>query len=124
MKCVLAIVGLLLVATPVSAQTLTASSLPLWFDQPAPDLATANRYTYTLYVDGVAQSPALAVTCMEKLTPVPQLYDCTSVWPALTPGKRDIQVGTKDVLEAKSVVTSFVFTVVPAEAKNLRVVRE
>lgn len=94
----------------------------LEWDQEAADLATAQGYTYTAVIDALP-AVALAVTCAEKNPPVESVFDCTAPFPAVTPGAHTIEIIASNQAGSSqpSPPFSFVFMVVPAQPKNVRI---
>ena len=115
------VVGLVIMgcATVTSAQTGTPSSKLVW-DQTAPDLTTAQAYTFTYYPDGATTGTALnGVTCAGTASP----FVCQVAYPAFTPGSHTLQLTAKNAAgeSGKSAVFSFTFVVVPAVPTNIRI---
>jgi|SRR5581483_4152810 len=118
-RCLWLSVALSLAPTLLLAQTGTPSSKLIW-DQTAPDLATAQAYTYTSYPDGSATGTGLSgVTCSGTTSP----FTCQVTYPAFTPGAHTLQLTAKNAAgeSPKSAAFSFTFVVLPAAPVNLRI---
>lgn len=116
-KTLLAAAALFLLSTPLYAQT-TAKDKLAW-DQTAPDVATAQAYTYSAYADTATVGTTLSpVTCTGTVSP----FLCSVPFPAFTPGPHTLQVTASNVAgeSLKSNVFSFTFVVVPTAPANLR----
>lgn len=117
----------LALATPLRAQAPAppaASSSRLTWDQAAPDLATAQGYTYRQYADGATTGAALAgVTCVAYAGTQPGLVaTCAAPFPAFTPGPHTVTITAGNLAgeSAPSSPFAFVFVVVPATPVNVR----
>jgi hypothetical protein len=118
-KSALALWALLwLLVLPLAAQTATPASR-FAFDQVAPDLATANSYTYRYYADGATTGVALTVTCTGTASP----FLCTAPVPAFTPGSHSVTLtaGNTAGESPKSVPFSFTMVIIPAVPANIRI---
>lgn len=114
----------LLFGVTVQAQSNAGPISKLIWDQPAPDLATAQGYTYAHYDDGAAASTDFTgVTCAAKVPAVAQLFDCSAPFPPFTPGQHTVTITAKNVTgeSPKSAVLTFTFVVVPGTPTNLRI---
>jgi hypothetical protein len=110
--------GALLLATSVFAQTATPGN-KFGFDQAAPDLASAQGYTYKIYADGAATGVVAAATCSGTAAP----FACAVAIPAFTPGSHTVQLTATNAAgeSAKSTAFTFTLVVVPTAPANLRV---
>lgn len=112
----------LCVAGPVTAQTPPAigTSMLVW-DQDAPDLATAQSYSFKYYPDGAAAGTALSgVSCSGSASP----FLCQAAFPAFTPGTHTLVLTANNVAgeSPKSAPPfGFVFVVTPGAPANLRI---
>ena len=123
MRYILVLAIMLGSAIAIQAQTAGAVSKLFW-DQPAPDLATAQGYTYAHYDDGSSSGVDFTgVTCAAKVPAVAQLFDCSVAFPAFTPGQHTVTITAKNVAgeSPKSAVFTFTFVVVPGTPTNLRI---
>lgn len=102
----------------VQAQSATPLS-SLVFDQIAPDLMTANSYTYKYYPDGSITGMNLTVNCTGNASP----FTCTSPMPAFTPGVHSLTVTAANEAgeSPKSSSISFTFVIIPLAPTNLRI---
>lgn len=108
---------LLLIPLIISAQNATGASKFAW-DQTAPDLSTANAYTYKYYPDGSATGITFTgVVCSGTTT-----FSCVVNIPAFTPGNHTIQLTASNIAgeSAKSSPFAFVFVVAPVAPSNIR----
>lgn len=106
-------------ASSVQAQVVATDKLA--WDQPAPDLATAQAYTYKYYLDAVATGITLTgVTCTSAGTPV--VISCKTAFPAFTPGSHTLTITATNAAgeSPKSAVYSFQLVVVPGAPTNIR----
>ncbi len=117
-------IGLVLVclaiAAVASAQSNASPTSKLAWDQAAPDLATAQAYTYKAYPDGTATGAALSpVTCSGASSP----FVCTVPFPAFAPGPHTMTVsaGNEAGDSLPSAALSFSMVVIPAVPVNLRI---
>jgi len=96
----------------------TPTSLLAW-DQPAPDLATAQSASYALAIDQAPPVVHPGVTCAGSASP----FLCTLPFPAITPGPHTLTVTTSNTAgsAAASAPLSFTFIAVPSPAMNLRI---
>jgi hypothetical protein len=118
MKKLLLVLLLLISPIMIGAQNATSSNHFTW-DQPAPDLATANSYTYKYYPDALAGVTFSGVVCSGAATP----FSCTVLIPAFTPGSHSIQLTASNLAgeSAKSVSFPFIFIVSPGTPANIRI---
>lgn len=96
----------------------------LVFDQDAPDLPSANAYTYKHYDDGsLTGLPLTPVACMDRVPAVVGSFTCGVPFPAFTPGAHTLQVTAANTAgeSLKSVPFAFTFIVIPAAPKNFRI---
>lgn len=114
---------LLLCATSIAAQGPVGTPTSTFvFDQPAPSLATAQAYTYKLYVDGSATGQVLAsVTCVAGASATVQT--CTTPFPAFTPGVHSVTLTATNQAGESARSTAFTFTLVavPGSPANIRI---
>jgi hypothetical protein len=114
---------LALIATlAVKSQAAPPASAAAKFewDIVAPDLATAQGYTYFRYDDGALNGVAFAnVTCAASAAG----FTCDTPVPAYTPGAHTIQVSASDagIEGPKSASFAFRFVVVPAAPTSVRI---
>lgn len=108
---------LLLFPAFVQAQATPASKLV--FDQPAPDLATAQAYIYKAYGDNSPNGLTVTATCSGNASP----FQCSVAFPAFTPGAHTVQLTASNAAGEgpKSAVVSFTFVVLPAAPLNVRI---
>ncbi len=112
MKRALLVLGCLLLATTLHAQTAGTTSALGW-DQVAPSAATAQSYTYRTRADGSTTGVVLpGVTCTGAVSP----YQCKAPFPAFTPGAHTLTLTASNAAgeSAPSPVLSFTFVVIPA----------
>ena len=97
-------------ATPLSKFVL---------DEQAPDLASAQGYTYRYYADGTLTGVVIAMTCTGTVAP----FTCTAPIPAFTPGNHTVTFTAANAAgeSAQSAVLSFTFVVIPAVPTNPRI---
>lgn len=110
--------GVVLWPIVVTAQATSVSKLA--WDESAPDLATAQAYTYKYYPDGATVGMALTgVVCTGTMSP----FQCAVAFPAFTPGNHSVVLSATNVAgeSMKSSPFAFVFVVVPAAPANLRI---
>ena len=122
-KLMLACVWCLLGAAVVAQGPVATPSSKFQFDQPAPDVATANGYTFRLYADGAATGAIVAgVVCVAGATAGVQT--CTMPFPAFTPGAHTVQLTAANVAGESPKSSPFAFTlvVIPGAPSNLRVI--
>ena len=112
----------LLLLIPVTANAQAVATDKLAWDQPAPDLATAQAYTYKYYPDNAATGVTLTgVTCTSSGTPA--IISCRTTFPAFTPGSHTLTITAANVAgeSAKSAVFTFTFVVVPGVPNTIRI---
>lgn len=123
-KLVLLLSLLMLACATARAQTVVggagAPRLFAW-DISAPDLQTANAYTYKYYPDGGAGVVFTGVSCLASRDAT--TFVCTVSIPAFTPGNHVVQVTAANVAgeSDKSETLGFVFVVVPGAPVRLRI---
>ena len=102
----------------LSAQTATPSS-KLLVDQAAPDLASANGYTYRYYPDGVATGVVISMVCTGTVSP----FVCSAAFPAFTPGSHSLTLTAANIAgeSAKSTALTFQMVVTPSAPVNPRI---
>jgi len=112
------LVAWLLVGLPclVSAQTTATAGSKWAWDQAAPDLATAQAYTYTIYVDGAATGTVVVQTCT-GVSPI----SCLAPLPVLTAGAHTAALSAKNVAgeSPKTAALPFTFVTAPGAPTNL-----
>ena len=101
------------------AQTSATPASKFVFDQIAPDLATANGYTYRYYADAATVGATLTAVCTGTASP----FTCSAPIPAFTPGSHAVTITAANIggESAKSAPLSFTFVVVPAPPTGLRI---
>lgn len=113
---------LLSLPIPAAAQTAVTPASKLVWDIAAPDLATANSYTWKTYADNAATgTPLPGVTCVASATA--GSFVCSSAFPAFTPGvSHTITISATNAAGEgpKSDPLSFTFVMVPNKPTNLR----
>lgn len=111
------VLALVLLPILLAAQTATPSS-KFVLDQVAPDLVTANSYTFKIYVDGSATGVGFPVTCTGTASP----FTCAGSVPAFTPGTHSVTFTASNVAgeSAKSAPFSFSMVIVPSAPANIR----
>lgn len=120
--CGVACLGALVYAFGLSinlaAQTASAIN-KLAVDENAPDVATAQGYTYKYYDGASAGVPLVGTTCTGTTSP----FVCAFTFPAFTPGSHSITITASNQAgeSAKSAVITFTFAVIPAVPLNPRV---
>jgi hypothetical protein len=118
----LVITGLLVlgIASVAAAQAISTSKFG--WGQDAPDLASAQGYTYKHYDDGSATGVVFSnVTCSGTASP----FQCEALVPAYTPGTHSLQLTASNLAgeSAKSTPFSFTFVVTPSAPTNLRIIQ-
>lgn len=111
---------MLLIASSVAAQTATTGT-PLSWDQAAPDLATAQSYSYAVSVDA-QPTVVLTATCVAPVPPA-TAFNCSAPFPAATPGAHTLTLTASNAagVSAPSAPLAFTFVVIPATPTNLRI---
>jgi hypothetical protein len=112
MKRLILALSLLVLLPSVARAQVTAGGKIGW-DQIAPDLPTAQAYTYKYYPDNAATGSNLnTVTCVLTTG----VIHCQAPFPAFTPGAHTIALTATNAAgeSPKSGVFSFTFVVVPA----------
>jgi hypothetical protein len=98
------------------------SQSKLGWDQDAPDLVSANSYTYKHYDDsGTTGTVLTPTTCVGTTTP----FQCQAPFPAFTPGASHNIVATATNAAGESLKSTpftFTFIVIPNPPKNLRII--
>lgn len=101
----LLLVVLAIAVSGVSAQAQTATALPsdsfAWTI--AEGLTAAQRYTYTLELDGALRAGPVSVTCGLNGTDA----RCVTPIPALTPGQHTVRVRATDILDGRAIDSDF-----------------
>ncbi len=111
---------LLLLPAVLLAQTTGVPGQKFAWDQAAPDLASAQSYTYKHYDDGATTGVAFAtVTCTGTVSP----FQCEVPIPAFTPGSHTTAFTATNVAgeSAKSAVFTFTFVVTPGVPANIHI---
>lgn len=118
-RLVLLILALLALAIPASAQTTGTTSSKLILDEAAPDLATAQSYSYAYYPDVATTPTPIVLVCAGTSSP----FTCSGNFPAFTPGGHTLSVTARNVAgeSIHSAPLSFTFVVVPNAPQNLRI---
>lgn len=123
------IVGVLCGVASSAAAQVVATDKQMW-DQCAPALADANRYTYPYVVDATPGGPLTGVVCVLAVPAIPCSgaatgFTCTGNYPALTPGTHTVTMTANDggVASLPSTPFTFQFTIVPFAPRNLRNVK-
>src|SRR5215510_7867242 len=76
----------------IQAQAIPTSKLA--FDQAAPDLASAQGYTYRYYPDGATTGTVLTgVTCTGTISP----FQCEVAFPSFTPGNHTLKLTAANI---------------------------
>jgi len=123
---IVAALAVLLVAAPAHAQT-AAGTDKLYWDQAAPDLATAQSYRYQAYVDASA-GVIMTATCTGTASP----FVCNAQLPPLQTGKHTvsitagIQTSTGSFAESSKAPVPplpFELVVAPSSAANVRIAK-
>lgn len=114
---------LLALALPASAQG-TPNTRLAW-DQTAPDLATAQGFSYKFYRDGVAVgTPLTGIICTVAVATSPVgTFPCSVGFPSSTPGVQHSIVLTASNTSGESLKsTAYIYTLImlPAAPLNLR----
>jgi hypothetical protein len=114
----IALLGGLWAAVPANAQTATPTN-KFAIDQAAPDLATANSYTYRLYADGSPTGVVIPMVCTGTASP----FLCTASVGAFTPGAHTVTLTAANLAgeSGKSNVVTFTMVVVPQPPANARI---
>lgn len=119
----LLVFALVLVAQVAAAQTpvATSSSLLGW-DQDAPDLATAQGYTYNRIIDG--GTPTLLAGHKCGTGPSATVFACVAPIPVTSAGSHAIALTASNVAGTSlpSTPLSYIFALAPATPRNLRIV--
>lgn len=119
---VAAIILISLVARPSEVNAQAVATDKLAWNQPAPDLASAQAYTYKYYPDSSLTGVVLTgVTCESAGTPV--VISCRTVFPAFTPGSHTLTITATNAAgeSAKSAPFTFTFVVVPGIPNTIRI---
>ena len=116
-RILLALILVLTIPSISWSQATTVSRLAL--DQDAPDLATANSYTYKYYSDNAIAGIILVFVCTGTSSP----FLCTASFPAFTPGAHTLTVTASNIAgeSPKSGILSFTFVIIPSVPTNLRI---
>jgi hypothetical protein len=116
------VLAFVLLAGIASAQSSATPTSKLVWDQIAPDLATANAYTYREYPETWVSGPGTVltpVTCTGTTSP----FVCSTPFPAFTPGGHAVTMtaGNAAGESLKSTPFPFTFVVIPSPPTNLRI---
>lgn len=117
-KKMIPLLFLLLIPTVVGAQAIPTSKLA--WDQVAPDLVSAQAYTYKYYPDGSTTGTSLAsVTCTGAASP----FQCEVAFPSFTPGNHNLTLTASNIAgeSGKSSPFAFVFVVTPGIPTNIHI---
>lgn len=120
MKRLTLLLALLVVPVTTLAQTTGVPGQKFVWEQPAPDLATAQAYTYRHYDDGASTGTVLtSVTCAGTASP----FQCEVLIPAFTPGSHATAVSASNMAgeSPKSDPFMFTFVVTPGTPANIRI---
>lgn len=120
MKFVWTLLIILFCVSIANAQQ-AAQNMHFAFDQPAPDLASAQGYTYKYYPDNATTGINFAnVACTGSASP----FNCLVLIPSFTPGNHSITLTASNVAgeSVKSNPFTFAFVVTPAVMTNIRIV--
>lgn len=111
--------GLAACAVTLFGQSTGTPSSKLNWDQQAPDLATAQAYTYSSYPDAVTTPTVVVGTCSGTAAP----FACNTPFPAFTPGPHTLALSAKSVAgeSTKSTTLTFTFVIIPNAPINLRI---
>jgi hypothetical protein len=126
-KLIVMIGALLLVASSISVRWADAQTpnTRLAWDQTAPDLATAQSFTYKFYRNGAtAGTVVTSVVCTPAVATSPVgTFPCNAPFPSSTPGvKHSITLSATSPAGESPVSAPYVFTLtmIPAAPLNLR----
>jgi hypothetical protein len=111
----------LLLAIPAFASAQVVPSDKIAWDQQAPDLASAQAYTYKYYPDGATTGITFTgVTCTSAGTPA--VITCRANFPAFTPGAHTLTITATNAAgeSPKSATFKFDLVVVPTAPTNIR----
>lgn len=106
------VVGMMFVAGAAAGQSTGVPGQKFFWGQPAPDLATAQAYTYKHYDDGAVTGTAFTgVVCSGTASP----FNCEVLIPAYTPGNHSITITATNIAgeSPKSSPFAFTFVVTP-----------
>lgn len=120
MKKFLLLAFFLLIPSLAHAQTTGVSGQKFAWDIAAPDLVSAQGYTYKFYADGATTgTPFVGVVCSGTAAP----FQCEVTIPAFTPGNHTLTVTATNVAGESPKSTPFVFTfvVTPASPANIHI---
>lgn len=112
----------LLTLAPVQAQTSALSTDSFAWDV-AEGLVAAQRYTYTLEIDGVVRQGPVPVTCGGL-----ELAVCRTPIPPLTTGTHSLRVRITDTVDGVALTSAFSppfafqLRAVPAAPANVRII--
>lgn len=106
-KFLLFIVAISIYSIGLQAQAVSTSKLA--FDQPAPDLVSAQGYTYKYYPDGSTTAATLvSTTCSGTVAP----FQCEAPFPSFTPGNHTLALSATNIAGESPKSSPFVFTFV------------
>lgn len=118
-QCLLVLIVFVVLTASALAQTAVPGQKFAW-DQAAPDLASAQGYTYKHYDDGVAAAVVFTgVTCTGAASP----FACEVLIPAYTPGSHSLTVTASNIAgeSVKSIPFAFAFVVTPGAPVNIHI---
>lgn len=120
-RAALALLVVLVVVVPAHAQSTATPTSTFAWDVDA-GLAAAQRYTYTLEIDGLLRAGPVPVTCSGTA-----IATCVTPIPAVTPGTHVLRVRLTDLVDGVPINSEFsaplTFTmIVLTPPRNLRVV--
>lgn len=120
--CARVLILLLVFSASAFAQPQATPTSVFFFDQPAPDVATAQAYTYKLYADGSTTGQTLTgVVCAAGATSAVQV--CRVPIPAFQPGQHSITLSATNAAgeSPKSAAFTFTLVAVPGTPGNIRI---
>ena len=122
-KCLLTVLAAVLALSGHLIAQTSATSTDRFAWDVSDGLLAAQRYTYTLEIDGTLRSGPVPVTCASTSAGV----TCLTPIPALTPGGHTLRVKATDTVDGVPVDSSFsaplAFTLraVPTAPNNVRI---
>lgn len=119
------LLGLVFALAAITANAQGTPNTRLAWDQPAPDLATAQGFTYKFYRDGSTTGTALAGVTCTVATPVSPVgtFPCSVAFPSSTPGVPHsmlLTAGNSAGESGKSAPYTYTLIMIPAAPMNLR----
>jgi len=118
MKKVIGALALLAFPILLDAQAIPSSKLA--FDMAAPDLVSAQGYTYKYYPDNAVTGAVLnGVTCSGTASP----FQCEAPFPAFTPGNHTLKLSASNIAGEGTLSSpfAFVFVVTPGTPVNIHI---